>query len=257
MSGLDARLGQLPAELRARVASAAIETHRPWAAAYYRVSTDRAAGDNAQSLEHQRPEVLGMLLGRGFRLFAEPWDEVSGTKDEESRPGLRDLMHAAQRAQIKAIFVSALDRISRDDSFSGGLRLVGEFDRLNVAVFSHQEPELDVTGPFRSLYLVICMKVAADFRRKISANTNRALRHIQSELKERGEYRSPKTGRVITKLGRPGQVTIEQAQEAAALKSKLPSWTWGQVTRAMIAGGRLKEGTLRQTLQRRVERLKT
>lgn len=255
MTGADTRLGPLPKELALAVATAAHESHRPWAAAYYRVSTDKADGQGAQTVEHQRAEVLSMLLGRGYRLWAEFWDEVSGGKDEASRPGLRGLLAAGQRGQVKALFTAALDRLSRDDSFAGGLRLVGEFDRLNVAVFSHQEPELDATGPFRQLYLVICMKVAADFRRKIAANTNRAIQHIQSELKERGSYRSPRTGKVITKLGRPGRISEEAAERAREMRLQFPAWTWGQITRALVGEKVLPEGTKRQSLQTRVERL--
>lgn len=253
MLGLDVRLGTLPQETRFKVASAAQEAFRPYAAAYYRVSTDKTVGKGAQTIEHQRPEVLAMLVGRGFRLWGEYYDEISGSKGADERPGLRSLQAQASRASIKAVFTHALDRISRDDTFTGGLLIVGEFDRLGVDIFSHQEPELDATGPFRQLYLTICMKVAADQRRKIQCNTQRSIDRIQANIKEFGGYRSPRTGRMITKLGRPSKVSPEVVAAARKLRTENPAWTWGQVLRELQASGVASASLKRQTLQSRVE----
>ncbi len=149
------------------------------AAVYLRVSKD----DGSQTVDNQRPEVMQMAEGRGF--VVDPShvyvDEASGAKGREERPAFDALMTAAARGRFRAIFVWALDRFSRDDSFLGGLLMVGELDRYGVALLSHQETWVDTAGPFRSVFVHISMKLAASERRRLIERTKAGIARARAE----------------------------------------------------------------------------
>lgn len=187
------------------------------AAVYLRVSKD----DGSQTVDNQRPEVMQMAEGRGF--VVEPTyiyvDEASGAKGREGRPSLDALMNAAARGKFRAVFVWALDRFSRDDSFLGGLLMIGELDRYGVSLLSHQETWADTAGPFRSVLVHISMKLAASERRRLIERTRAGLARARAEGK---------------RLGRPPALASDTLLDAA------------EELRALGKGWRAVEAGLRQ-----------
>ena len=93
------------------------------AAIYVRVSKD----DGSQTTDNQLPDVRQMATGRGYVVAPEHLytDEASGAKGTDERPALAAMLQAAARGRFKAVFVWRLDRLSRDDTFRGGLQMIG------------------------------------------------------------------------------------------------------------------------------------
>ncbi len=139
------------------------------AAIYVRVSKD----DGSQTTDNQLPDVQQMALGRGYVVAPEHIyaDEASGAKGADERPALAAMLQAAARGRFKAVFVWRLDRLSRDDTFRGGLQMIGELDRFGVALLSHGETWIDTAGPFRSVLVQISLTLAAEERRVLIERT--------------------------------------------------------------------------------------
>lgn len=139
------------------------------AAIYARVSKE----DGSQTTDNQLPDVQQMASGRGYVVAPEHVysDEASGAKGADERPALAALLQAAARGRFKAVFVWRLDRLSRDDTFRGGLQMIGELDRFGVALLSHGETWIDTAGPFRSVLVQISLTLAAEERRVLVTRT--------------------------------------------------------------------------------------
>jgi len=208
-------------------------------AIYLRVSKD----DGSQTVENQRPDVERQAAARGYEITpAHTYvDEASGAKGREARPALDRMMVAAARGEFRAVFVWALDRLSRDDSYAGGAAMIGELDRVNVAVVSYQETWMDTTGPFRTVLVSFAMLIAADFRRRLIARTNAGL--------ERARRHGTKSGKAI---GRPpAQISDAMASRAAELAKK---WSWRDVVARLTREGFANvpnHATLARTVQNR------
>lgn len=139
------------------------------AAIYVRVSKE----DGSQTTDNQLPDVQQMASGRGYVVAPEHVysDEASGAKGADERPALAALLQAAARGRFKAVFVWRLDRLSRDDTFRGGLQMIGELDRFGVALLSHGETWIDTAGPFRSVLVQISLTLASEERRVLIVRT--------------------------------------------------------------------------------------
>jgi DNA invertase Pin-like site-specific DNA recombinase len=206
------------------------------AAIYLRVSKD----DGSQTVENQRPEVMQMATGRGYEVAPEHIyeDQASGAKGREGRPALDRLLDAAARGKFRAVFVWALDRLSRDDSYTGGAALLGELDRYNVAVLSHQETWLDTSGPFRVVLVSFAMLIAADFRRRLIARTNAGIDRSRAQLKKSGRYWNERKKKFITHIGRaPSQASDALIDAAAGHRRRAPNDGWRVIARSMRLRG--------------------
>ena len=78
------------------------------AAVYARVSTS----NGSQTCENQLLELRRYCEAKGWTVYAEYTDEMSGAKDR--RPGLDRLLLEARRARFSVVVCWALDRIGRD-----------------------------------------------------------------------------------------------------------------------------------------------
>jgi len=133
---------------------------------YLRVSKD----DGSQHLENQMPALLDMARARGLEVVETYADRASGAKLD--RPELERLMQDASRARFGVVLVWAFDRLARDGTFLGGLRLVGELEeQYGCSVVSHEDRHLDTTGPYRRAILAIALRVAQDERERLRART--------------------------------------------------------------------------------------
>jgi len=183
-------------------------------AAYFRVSNEDL------TIENQRAEVFRMAAARGYEIGeAHVYsDEVSGAAAKRDRPGIEALMQAAARGKFAAVFVWALDRFSRDDTFTGGLLMVGELDRYRVALLSYSETWLDTAGPFREPLVALSLKLAAQERAKLIGRTKEGLATRKRWIREKGGFwRDVKNARGeverkwVEALGRPRVVIPERA----------------------------------------------
>jgi DNA invertase Pin-like site-specific DNA recombinase len=87
--------------------------------AYCRVSTDQQA-DSGLSIEAQREQLVSFAIASGLELVGLFIDAgISGAKDENERPGLRDALAAITEGRADALVVSKRDRLARDMSLAG------------------------------------------------------------------------------------------------------------------------------------------
>lgn len=204
------------------------------AAIYLRVSKD----DGSQTTDNQRPAVVQMAAGRGYNVSPAHIyvDEASGGKGREERPALDRLLVAAARGEFRAVLIWALDRLSRDDSYSGGAAMVAELDRLSVAVISYQETWMDTSGPFRTVLVQFSMLIAADFLRRLKARTHAGIDRARGQLQQNGRYWNARKSKWVTHIGRKrAEVAPAVLDRAAELYAELHSWR--AVARALRLSG--------------------
>jgi DNA invertase Pin-like site-specific DNA recombinase len=221
---------------------------------YLRVSTDQ------QNTEVQLPALERMAAARGYEVTEIYRDAaIGGTKGKMERPELARVFKDAARGRIRAVFVWALDRFSRDDSFIGGVLLIGEMDHYRCALISHEETALDSSGPFREPLVVLSLKMAASERARLIRRTNEGIAYAKAH--------GTKSGKAI---GRPrvvlSDVMLDRAlwlREHKDLNSRRrphqPPRAWRTVAKMLEDEGFVvptsKGGVMRvkhQTLQRLV-----
>jgi len=119
------------------------------AALYLRVSTVD------QHPETQVHDLRQMAAQRGYTIFREYTDRISGTKAK--RPGLSAMMSDARHGQFDVVLVWASDRIAR--SVKHFLDVLDELSRLNIEYVSFRE-NIDTGGPLGRAIVIIIGAVA-------------------------------------------------------------------------------------------------
>ena len=162
-----------------------------------------------QDEQNQLPSCEAICQRRGWSHGPPVVDVMSG-KDQH-RPGWSHVMGRARLGVIGAVVVWSLDRIGRDRvSVAQDLR---DLLRWGVQVVSIQESWTDqAKGPLGSLLLDVVTWFAEQERRKIIDRTNEGLAPIRRAIANGGTWTGRKSGRVITRLGRPSiYVDIDRA----------------------------------------------
>jgi len=158
-------------------------------AIYARVST------NLQSTESQLLDLRRYVSDRGWNIYREYCDEVTGTKD--SRPALNQLMNDARKRRLDIVLVWRFDRFARSTRHL--INSLEEFRNLGIDFVSFQE-NIDTSSPLGAAIFTIISAVA------------QLERDIISERVKAGLRRAKKNGK---QLGRPRGCTIDtqRAQE--------------------------------------------
>lgn len=159
---------------------------------YYRVSTEEQ-GNSGLGLSSQKSAVNNFALTNGI-LLSEYQDVESGSS--ESRYGIERAIEDCRRTNA-TLLVKELSRITR-----GGFkyRQMLEENNINyIEVNSPHDPELVKEIKF---------SLAKEERNKIRERTKDSLNQIKDKL-IRGEKHVSKSGRVITSLGTPENLTKE------------------------------------------------
>ena len=91
---------------------------------YGRVSTVKQVADGV-SLEAQRIEITSFAIASGYDLVDVLCDDgISGSKDEEQRPALAELLAAVRAGQVSVVIVCKRDRLARDQALAGHIETV-------------------------------------------------------------------------------------------------------------------------------------
>lgn len=140
------------------------------AAIYMRVSTDK------QTCSNQREPLLALARQRGF-------DTIEVIEEIESaarvRPKLDLLCERARKAEIGAIIVASVDRLSR--SAIDLLERVEALDRAGCRLISLRDGWLDSEGPARALVLSVMGAVAQLERDTLIQRTKAGLQRARRE----------------------------------------------------------------------------
>lgn len=204
------------------------------AAIYVRVSKE----DGSQTTDNQLPDVQQMASGRGYVVAPEHVysDEASGAKGADERPALAALLQAAARGRFKAVFVWRLDRLSRDDTFRGGLQMIGELDRFGVALLSHGETWIDTAGPFRSVLVQISLTLASEERRVLIVRTKAGIARAKAAGVHCGRPRALLSDAMLA-AARAAKQTGTFHREHAKGGPRWRELSWREVRTALRASG--------------------
>jgi hypothetical protein len=171
------------------------------AVAYYRVST-AGQGRSGLGLEAQRSAVIRLAGSRAYRLLAEFTEVESGKRND--RPQLTRALHHA-KVTGAVLVIAKLDRLSRNAGFLLTLRDSG------VRFLAADLPDAN------DLTIGVLAVVAQGEREAISRRTKEALAVIRRRIAADGCYSSPRSGRVIERLGNPqGTAALRRGQAGNA-----------------------------------------
>jgi DNA invertase Pin-like site-specific DNA recombinase len=141
-------------------------------AVYARVSTV----GNGQSPEMQLRELREFCSLRGWDIFGEFTDHVSGAK--ESRPALNQLIAAASQRKFDVLLCWKLDRVGR--SLRHLVNLLAELEALGISFVSLRD-NLDLTTPSGRLMFHVIAAMAQFERSLISERVKAGLRNAAAK----------------------------------------------------------------------------
>lgn len=204
-------------------ATATPQNHKP-ALAYLRVSTSEQ-GQRGNGLEAQRQAIECFVKSEGFQV-AEWVTEVETGKGSNAMTRRPQLAYALKRAkQLKApVFVSKLDRLSRDVAFVSGLMAQG-------VPFIVTELGLDVDPFVLHLYAALSQKERA----LIASRTRDALQAVKKRLAKEGK-----------KLGNPNPKAFREAQRKGAAATQAVSDAYARSVFPIVEGYKQRGLTLKQ-----------
>src|SRR5215813_3421336 len=165
------------------------------AALYVRVSTDH------QSVENQVRELTQVAERRGWTVVEVYRDAgISGAKGRDQRPGLDDMLNAANRRKFDVVMAWAIDRLGR--SLIDLLQTIRHLEDVGVDLYLDQQ-NLDTTTPTGKLLFQITGAFAEFERSMIRQRVRAGLKVVRDKLARDGKFET-RRGVVRTKLGRPG-----------------------------------------------------
>jgi DNA invertase Pin-like site-specific DNA recombinase len=129
-----------------------------------------------QRPESQLHDLRQMAAQRGYAIFNEYTDRISGTKAR--RPGLDQLLADARRGEFDVVLVWASDRIAR--SVKHFLDVLDELSRLNIEYISFRE-NIDTGGPLGRALVVIIGAIAELERSLIVERVRSGMRRARLE----------------------------------------------------------------------------
>ena len=183
------------------------------AAIYARVSTS----NGSQTCENQLLELRRYCEARGWTVYAEYTDEMSGAKDR--RPGLDRLLLDARRAKFNVVVCWALDRIGRD--LKHLLAVLEDLQSLNIPFVSLKEG-LDLGSASGRLQLAILAALSQFERERLRERTVAGLERARAQGKRLGRPSEPVP---VGKLESVKGISVrEGARRLGVARSTLQRW---------------------------------
>ena len=144
--------------------------------AYCRVSTDQQA-DSGLLIEAQREQLVSFTIASGLELVGLLIDAgMSGAKDENERPDLREAMAAITEGRADALVVSKRDRLARDMSLAGYIETTIKRFGAELIVLDEQ----DVSPITRCV-----MQMVAQIERELASQRTRL---AMEALRDQGKH---------------------------------------------------------------------
>lgn len=195
-----------------------------------------------QHPETQLHDLRQMAAQRGYAVFQEYTDRISGTKAR--RPGLGDLMRDARRGRFDVVLVWACDRIARSTKHL--LETLDEFNHLNIEFVSFRE-SIDTSGPLGRAIVVIIGAIAELERNLIVERVKAGMRRARLEGRHIGrmpldidreaihcERRMGHSIRTIAKNNRVSTATVQRVlKDQVALPKPVQSHPYIGVTEGL------------------------
>lgn len=197
------------------------------AALYVRVSTDE------QDTAGQLRELEAEAARRGLRVVRRYVEKVTATGKAERFEYGRLMQEAREPSRPwSVLLVWALDRFSRDETFTKATQAVLDLERIGVTFRSLKEPTLDTPEDGqpnlgRDVLLALLPVIASFEAKRRSERTRVAMREIKAGR------RATRSGKPV---GRPRRVTPDHIAKAVALRSTGLSWREVAVRVGLPAG---------------------
>jgi DNA invertase Pin-like site-specific DNA recombinase len=185
-------------------------------ALYLRVSTED------QDLAGQERDLRTEAGRRGWNVAEVYSEKISGTGKVERKEYDRLLNDAGQPGRTwNHLLVWALDRFSREATFTRATQSVLDLERLGVAFHSLKEPTLDTPEDGkpnlgRDVLLALLPVIAAFESKRRSERVRVAMREIKEGRRRTRSGRPP---------GRPRRVTVELAARAEGFRLQGLPWS--------------------------------
>jgi DNA invertase Pin-like site-specific DNA recombinase len=180
---------------------------------YVRVST------SDQTTENQKQELQAWAERAGHAVVRVFEDHgISGAKGRDQRPEFDALLKAAVRREINMIAVWSSDRLGR--SLKHLVEVLETIRDTGTGLYIHTQ-SVDTTTPAgRAMFGML--GIFSEFEREmIVARVNAGLDRIKQTIARDGSFKSRKTGKVRTRLGRPGA----EPEKIKAAKAELSRGT--------------------------------
>lgn len=170
--------------------------HQRRVGVYVRVST----GD--QTTENQKQELQAWAERAGHTVVNVFEDHgISGAKGRDQRPQFDALLKAAVRREINMIAVWSSDRLGR--SLKHLVEVLETIRETRTGLYIHTQ-SVDTTTPAgRAMFGMLA--IFSEFEREMIVERVKAgLHRIDQTIKRDGKFTAKKSGKVRTRLGRPG-----------------------------------------------------
>ena len=180
---------------------------------YVRVST------SDQATENQKQELQAWADRAGHTVVKVFEDHgISGAKGRDQRPEFDALLKAAVRREINMIAVWSSDRLGR--SLKHLVEVLETIRDTGTALYIHTQ-SVDTTTPAgRAMFGML--GIFSEFEREmIVARVKAGLDRIGQTIERDGKFTAKKSGKVRTRLGRPGA----EPEKIAAARAELARGT--------------------------------
>lgn len=175
-----------------------------------------------QSLEGQLRELRAEAERRGWQVVGVYQEKVTGTGKAERAEYDRLLRDARSPGRTWGhLLVWALDRFSREATFTRATQAVLDLEKLGVSFHSLKEPTLDtpsdgVPNLGRDVLLALLPVIASFESKRRSERVRVAMKEIREGRRRTKSGRPP---------GRPRRVTDQHAAKAEALRREGLPWS--------------------------------
>lgn len=215
--------------------------------AYCRVSTDQQA-ESGLSIEAQREQLVSFAIASGLELVGLHIDAgISGAKDENERPGLRQALAAITEGRADALVVSKRDRLARDMSLAGYIETTIRRAGGELIVLDEQ----DVSPITRCV-----MQMVAQIERELASQRTRlAMKALRDQGKHCGS--TPYGYEIVNGRLEPKAGEIEVVQKIVELRNRKTKTTLADIAAYLTnsgvptrRGGKWSAEQVRSILQR-------
>ncbi len=178
-------------------------------ALYVRVSTAE------QDLEGQEEELRAYAEAQNWPIVGMYAEKISGTGKAERKEYDR-LLRDAKEGTFDHVLTWALDRFSREETFTKATQAILDLEKLGLRFHSLREPMLDTPEDGRpnlgrDVLLALLPVIASFESRRRSERVRVAMREIREGRRKTRSGRPP---------GRPRRVTPEKAQAILEMKAQ-------------------------------------
>jgi len=167
------------------------------AALYARVST------RDQTNENQLVQLRQFVASQGWTIVNEFSDQVTGSKSDKDRPGLRRMFVAASKRQFDVLLFWSLDRLSREGVLPT-LQYLNRLSSYGVKWRSLTEQYIDSCGIFAEAVISIMAVIARQENARRSERTKAGLARAREKGKILGRRRVQLNADLIRRLRASG-----------------------------------------------------